>query len=574
MHFLPKFPEDKYLREQVRLIQENFVPGHIGFVSISALSAIIIYLDTATLEPLIWFACVFILGTASLIRHLFFQKPYHDNPRLKASIGVISVLVYGLMWGYLSLRYIPDASSTVLIAISIISSGLAAGSVSMQASSLPTFIGFTYPNVLALSLGFFLRADPIYAAFGVGCLLFLASATWFAMTTEAGVRASIDLRFENKELIKDLRTALNQTDDANRAKSVFLASASHDLRQPMHALGLLTESLATTGMNPKQAEIQSYMMSAIGSTRAMLDSLLNISKLDAGAITAISKPFLIEPLLKKLEDELTQTADQQGLNYRTKGCIAAIDSDPLIVELILRNLISNAIRYTTTGGVLIACREHRPNHIVIEVWDTGIGIEDEDHDAIFKSFQQLNNPERDSQKGFGLGLSIAQGLADTLNSEITFKSVAGRGSVFRFQLAKSDALIIEDLPSNFEPSRFDGLTAVIIDDNKQVRDIMRALMQIWGFNVISEESAEGAINKLGSGPADVLLVDYRLRDNRTGREAIKDIRAHLKLEVPAIVITGDTDANRIREAQSVDALLLHKPASTIQLQRMLQRLLN
>lgn len=573
MHFLPKFPEDKYLREQVRLIQENFIPGHLGFLFVSAIAGVIIYMDTASIGPLIWLACVLVLGIASLIRHLFFQKAYYENPRYKAIAGVIAVSIYGLMWGYLSLKYIPTASPTVLITISIISSGLAAGNVSMQASCLPAFIGFTYPNVLALSLAFFLRSDPIYMAFSGGCLIFLASATWFAMTTEASVRASIDLRFENDELIKDLRTALNQTDDANRAKSVFLASASHDLRQPLHALGLLTETLATTEMNVKQTEIQNYMMSAINSTRAMLESLLNISKLDAGAITAVSKPFLIEPLLRKLENELTQTADEQKLIYRTKGCIAAIDSDPLIVELILRNLISNAIRYTNKGGVLVACREQRPDHLVIEVWDTGIGIKDESREAIFKEFQQLNNPERDGQKGFGLGLSIAQGLAKTIDSEITFKSVAGQGSVFRFKLRKSNAAVIEDLPSHFEPSRFDGLTALIIDDNKRIRDIMHALMQTWGFNVISEESADKAITVLGSNTVDVLLVDYRLRDNRTGREAIKDIRAHLKSEVPAIVITGDTDANRIREAQSVDALLLHKPASTIQLQRMLQRLL-
>jgi len=573
MRFLPKFPEDKYLREQIRLIQENFIPGHFGFLSISAMAAIIIYLDTSSLDPLIWLACVSILGTASLIRHLFFQKPYYDNPREKANIGVISVLIYGLMWGYLSLKYIPDASATVAITISIISSGLAAGSVSMQASSLPTFIGFTYPNVLALSLGFFLRDEPIYAAFGVGCILFLASITWFAMTTEAGVRASIDLRFENDELIKDLTTALNQTDDANRAKSVFLASASHDLRQPLHALGLLTETLATTDMNAKQSELQTYMMSAIDSTRAMLDSLLNISKLHSGAITAIPKPFLIAPLLNKLEDELTQTADEQGLIYRTKGCIAAIDSDPLIVELILRNLIANALRYTKKGGVLVTCRKRKLNYLAIEVWDTGIGIEDDAGDTIFEEFLQLNNPERDGQKGFGLGLSIAQGLAETLNSKITFKSVAGRGSVFRFQLPKSDAVVIEDLPSHIEPSRFDGLTALLVDDNKRIRDIMQALMQTWGFTVVSEETAEQAIETLGARPADVLLVDYRLRENRTGREAIKDIRAHLQCKVPAIIITGDTTADLVKEAHSLDALLLHKPASACQLQRMLQRLL-
>jgi len=152
-------------------------------------------------------------------------------------------------------------------------------------------------------------------------------------------------------------------------------------------------------------------MSAVDSTRSMLDSLLNISKLDAGAIMATPKPFLVQSMFYKLEDELAPIADENELIYRTRETIAAAYSDPLIVELILRNLIANAIRYTDKGGLLVACRRRRNDRLSIEVWDTGVGIPENKIDDMFREFQQLENPERDAQKGFGLGLAIAQGLA-------------------------------------------------------------------------------------------------------------------------------------------------------------------
>jgi len=448
----------------------------------------------------------------------------------------------GSVLALLPLWFIPNAAPEIIMLIIFTCSGIAAGSVALQSSWLPVFFGFNVPPLATLVISLFLRNEAVYHGLALGVLLLLATLSIFAIQLHSTFRNSISLRFENDGLIRKLRTALTQTDEANRAKSVFLASASHDLRQPLHALGLLTETLGNTQLEPQQTEIHEHMMSAIDSTRSMLDSLLNISKLDAGAISSEPKPFLIQTLFNKLEDELAPTADEHGLIYRSRDTIAAAHSDPFIVELILRNLIANAIRYTHKGGLLVGCRFRSPQKLVIEVWDTGVGIPEEKIEDIFREFKQLKNPERDARKGFGLGLAIAQGLAKTLDTQITVHSVVSKGTVFRFELPASDAEVIEDLPEHLAPTDFAGRSVLIIDDDPRILASMHNLMLSWDCNSFKAESADEALALIENQYIDLLLVDYRLREGRTGREA--------------------------------DALLLHKPASSSQLQRMMRTLLN
>jgi len=267
-------------------------------------------------------------------------------------------------------------------------------------------------------------------------------------------------------------------------------------------------------------------------------------------------------------------ADEKNLIYRSRESILAVHSDPLIVELIVRNLIANAIRYTNTGGLLVGYRK-RKDRVLIEVWDTGIGIPENQYESIFNEFNQLANPERDSLKGFGLGLAIAQGLAETLGSKIEVQSVVGKGSVFRFNLPLSNADIIPDLDQSNKKISFSGHTIMVIDDDLQVRVSMCSLLKTWGCECLQAESADQAIKEIDKqhNELDLLLVDYRLREEKTGREAIEQIRLHTGKAIPAIIITGDTAAERIQDAQSADALLLHKPASAMQLHRLMHSLL-
>jgi signal transduction histidine kinase len=562
------------LNLELRQIRRNYLLGTWGYTLFSCLMAWMIYAFTQNIQSLIWFGLMLTISVIGTLAYHREKKHRSLKPERLIHIVEALLLIHSIVYGYLLVTFIPNGSPEMVMLLVIVTISLAAGLMALTASFVRGFIAGCYPGMAALSYALFLQNEAVYQWLSIATLMILLGLTWFARALSQTIHHASDLNHQNKSLIHELRSALIQTDESNRAKSVFLASASHDLRQPLHALGLLTETLGGTQMNPQQAELHEHMLSAVDSTRGMLDSLLNISKLDAGAISAQSKPFLVQSVFKKLEAELAPMADEHSLIYRSRDTIAAANSDAQIVELILRNLISNAIRYSDEGGLLVACRNRAPNKLVVEVWDTGIGIQENKAEEIFGEFKQLHNPERDSQKGFGLGLAIAQGLANTINSKITVHSKVGLGSVFRFELNASDALVIEDISENSAPINFSGQTVVVIDDDSRVRASMKNLMHNWGCECVSAENSHDAILQLGSKQPDILLVDYRLRDSKTGRDAIAEIRSHYLQNIPAIIITGDTATDRIKEAQAVDALLLHKPASTKQLQRIMRKLLD
>ena len=569
MNLLPKFNQnDKILFEQIKLVHQGSILSVIISLIIIGTLTYLSYNELNDISILVWFFLFSIFVNARLIRNFIRKEPIKTAPRSEAYTELFIILFSNIIYCYLPLVFINNDSSTaIILSITIATGGLCTGAVASIGTCSPFLYAYVIPKMLSIIFALLVLNDPNYSSLLSGALLYLISILWFSKKVEQTVVNSIELRLKNDDLVTQLRSA-------NKAKSMFLASASHDLRQPLHALGLLNESLASMKLNQQQHEVQEHMMSAIDSTRSMLDSLLDISKLDAGAITSSPKPFFIQSIFHKLETELATTANQADLIYRTRETIHAAYADPFIVELMIRNLISNAIRYTKDGGVLIACRNRRPDQLVIEVWDTGIGIPDNKVDDIFTEFQQLANPERDSRKGFGLGLAISQGLAKTIGTKITVSSVLGKGSVFRFTLPMSQQEVVEDITKKDYDINFIGKSVLIIDDNESIRLSMHKLTTSWGCECLSAESAEQALKIIQNKKVDIMLVDYRLRDNKTGRDAIADIRQSLKQNTPAIIITGDTASERIKEAQAVDAILLHKPVSTKQLMRMMNHLLS
>ncbi len=355
---------------------------------------------------------------------------------------------------------------------------------------------------------------------------------------------------------------------ASQDKSRFLAAASHDLRQPLHAMGLFLETLLRTPLNEHQSTVLGHARSASGAAAEMLSTLLDYSRLEAGVIKAHRAPFAVQPLLSALEQEFGAQADASALVYRTRETSAAALADKSLVDLVMRNLISNALRYTHQGGVLIACRR-RAGRLALEVWDTGVGIPPQQTEEIFREFHQLGNPERDRRKGLGLGLAIVKRLAAEMNTQVEVRSREGRGSVFRLWLPTwSGALLVDDGPDTSDTTRqLCGLRVLAIDDDEAVCLGMQALLQSWGCLCTAAASAQAALAQYTAHtrPPDLIITDYRLRHEETGKEALQVLRAHWGEHIPAIILTGDTSPQRLRDAQSTAALLLHKPVSSSQL---------
>lgn len=367
---------------------------------------------------------------------------------------------------------------------------------------------------------------------------------------------------EAADLIEARENALTQAKDeavrANLAKTKFLAAGSHDLRQPLQALLLLhARARRAAADGPLAADLET-MGAPLAALRTLLDSLLDMSKLDAGIIVPTRQDVPINGLLATLSAEFAPVAEAKGLRFRTLCGHALVRTDPVLLERILRNLIENAINHTRRGGVVVGCRR-RGKVLRVQVVDTGIGIPAESHDEIFEEFLQLHNPERDRSKGLGLGLAIVRRLAAMLGHPVTVRSRPGRGSVFSVDLP----LVAFGRPEREPPQppvRHTDGTVLVIDDEAMVRVALQATLESWGYRVFAAEGVAEALEEVEAGARPVaILADYRLRAGSTGLDAVRAVQERLKTQIPAIIISGDTAPERLTEVRAAGFALMHKP---------------
>jgi signal transduction histidine kinase/ActR/RegA family two-component response regulator len=475
----------------------------------------------------------------------------------------------------------PEQPRSITIVLVMIA-GMNSGAVAVYASCWPLAMLYTAATIVPVGLRLLLSGDALTMMLGVAVLLYFYAMAVFAYHVAQSVTRAIELGFENDGLVERLRdqtqralearelaeVALSEAEEANRAKTVFLASASHDLRQPLHAMGLFLSALAHADLNAQQQRLLGQAQASALATGDMLATLMDFSKVDAGVIRPQAQPFAMQPLFQKLERELAPLAEEKGLVFRMRDTSLVLHADPALVELILRNLLLNAIRYTDQGAVLLACRR-RGLRAVVEVWDTGIGIPPGQHQVIFKEFHQLGNPERDRRKGLGLGLAIVEGLARAMSVDVGLRSRPGRGSVFRLTLPVSVQPWHEQVIRLHDEPDLSGLRVLLIDDDETVRTAMADLLANWGCWCEAVPSGEEAVRVLERFEPDVLLADYRLRSHRTGLQAVEAVRAWMGRDIPAAIITGDTAAERLREADASGLPLLHKPVPADRLQAVL-----
>jgi CheY-like chemotaxis protein len=373
----------------------------------------------------------------------------------------------------------------------------------------------------------------------------------------------VTLRIQAEQLAQDLRRQKEIAEQANLAKSSFLAAASHDLRQPIHALGLFVGALRGIAMSSEGERLVEQIEASTEAMDGLFSALLDISRLDAGIVEVHRRPFAIAPFVSRICRDHEQEAQAKGLTLVCRPGNAIACSDPLLIERVLRNLISNAIRHTQTGRVAVLCRQ-RAAELLIQVWDTGPGIPPDQQERVFQEYYQLGNPERDRAKGLGLGLAIVRRLTQLLDCPLALCSRPGRGSCFAVTLPLAGAFVAE------EPSVKDeelgalatGLV-VVIDDEVAIREAMATLLGGWGHEVITAGSGDDAIRRLATCTVspDLIISDYRLRNGETGAEVIERLRSEYNDTIPAMLITGDTAPDRLAEAQASGLLLLHKPVS-------------
>ncbi len=361
---------------------------------------------------------------------------------------------------------------------------------------------------------------------------------------------------------ESLLDARDEAEQANIAKTKFLAAASHDLRQPLQALNLFVFALDGKEDDPEKKEIISLIRNSLDSLKELLNTLLDISKLEAGVVHPQPRDFSISDVMKQITTEMKPVAWKHNLQIRCIPSSANINSDPLLLETILRNLIDNAIKYAGDGKVLVGCR-HREGRLRIEVWDSGPGIADDQKDLIFNDFYQIDNEARVRTQGLGLGLSIVRRISKLLGHEIGFSSIIGKGTNFWISVPMANEDIkIQNIYK--EPINILGgkECIAIIEDDESVITGLVTVLEGSGYvpQVIRNVNSRSIKDELPDGVTpDLIIADYRLDAGVTGRDAINKVRKELGTNIPAIIITGDTAPERLREAKESGFDILHKP---------------
>jgi signal transduction histidine kinase len=499
-------------------------------------------------------------------------------------------LASGATWGLaVWLFYGQGDDALIQVSLLLIVYSYCVGSVPLLATQQAMFLGFNalcfVPTVARIAtLGD--AAGSGFALAGVMALIFAMTAVLGRNYRQAFDRL-IELQTRSQQLLGQLRvekTAAEQArrdaEVANRAKTQFFAAASHDLRQPLHALGLFAEALRARSQDEEVVQLVNSINGSVDALEDLFSELLDITKIDTGGVEVAPAHFKLDDVFRKLKLHFEPTAFEKGLELRFHGGQHAAHADPVLVERVLRNLLSNAIRYTVDGSVLVSARR-RGESLLLQVWDTGVGIRERECERIFEEFYQVADSsvvhDPSQRKGLGLGLAIVKRLAALMKAPLTLHSRPGHGSVFSMEVPLGRAPRIDLQTGRSRPAiglTLDRRLMVIVEDDAAVRSGLEVLLKSWGASVLSFDSVNACLGWAQAADAaqirpDLLIADYRLESGHTGIEAITGLRRRFGDALPAIVVTGSLMSSHEKDAQEMNFHILLKPVVPNKLRAMI-----
>ncbi|WP_293376515.1 hybrid sensor histidine kinase/response regulator [Phenylobacterium sp.] len=548
--------------EQVRLL---YADGGVALVTTFAASVLLASLlvwqrAMAPLAAGIWLAFMALHTVARLVlqRAYLRARPGPEAWRAWAHRFVAGTMAGGLTWGAgIPWLLPPGRLDLQWLVIGLLVSGTY-GIISSAGAYLPAFYTFILP-IVPLLLWLLAQGDTLHLVCAAIVILWLPTVAVLGRRYNASLVEALQLRFENAALAR-------AAEQANLAKSRFLASASHDLRQPIHALGMFVGALRGHALPPRSAELVEHMDGSIAGLDGLFTALLDVSRLDAGVIESRPEAVDLQPMLARIRRDVLSEAEAKGVRLTFVPTKAWVVSDPMLLERVMRNLIGNTVRYTDRGRVLVGCRR-RDGRIALEVWDTGRGIAPEQREAIFEDFYQVAGKTSDSGRmGLGLGLAIVRRLTGILDHPLTLDSELGRGSVFQVLAPRSPApRPVAELAAAPAPANPASALILAVDDESAVRTAMAELLASWGHRTVPASSGAAALAALAGAAPDLIVCDYSLRGGETGLETIARLQAAFGVRIPAILVTGETAPDRLRAAEAGGYPLLHKPLTPTRL---------
>ena len=542
--------------------------------------------DTVSMQRLGWWlaAVYLVAGTRLLLWYRFKRAVLTIQSASRwRRVAFLGSFVNGLTWGIGGVVLYAAHSPASQFLLLITQFGMGAGAAYASAPAFEAVLGYMLPSVMLSSVPFFMEGDSVHVTLGAMLFVFVAAATHFTNGISQTIARAIALRFENIDLIRELRNqtvvaeqAREAAEEANVAKSRFLAAAGHDLRQPLHALGFFVDALQEQTLPADGRAVVGNIRRSVDAMEDLFNSLLDVSRLDAGIVRPRIATIPLAPLMERVRVDFEQAAMQKGLKLAVLRNSLFVRSDPVLLERVMRNLVANAVRYTDDGRVILGARR-RADSVRIEVWDSGRGIPKDKHREIFQEFRQLDNPQRDRRKGLGLGLAIVERLVKLLQHQLELRSQLGKGSVFTVTLPRGRR-------EDFVPGEADGQIVVdrdvanslilVVDDEPDVRDSMIALLGKWRCEVIAAESCAEMLGKLVSVQRmpDLIVSDYRLAGDDNGIDVVARLREEFNAQVPALLITGDTGMEQLQEAEESGLHVLHKPLNPSRLRALIANL--
>ena len=500
------------------------------------------------------------------------------NPQVWGMRFAMAAAVVGGVWGAAAFVLVDESNPLPLALISACLASRAAVSVLTHGYFPPALHAFAVPIFSLLALRYIWSDDYSNAALGVMWIAVLGYVLLCVDRQARSIATHIRLHYENEQLVTELKRhnviaeqARQRAEEASRSKSRFFAAANHDLRQPLHSLGLFATALRNGSTDENARKLIDQILQCTESLEQLFDNLLDISRLDAGQVEVKVENLPANAILNRVRSTFATPAAEKGLKLTVRPCKSTLHTDPTLLFRVLSNFVSNAIRYTDSGGILVACRR-RQQKLHIEVWDTGMGVPTEQHERIFEEFYQLHNPERDRSRGLGLGLATVKRIAQLLSHPLRLRSVPSRGSCFTIEVPLSDAARPISIAATVEqkvPNLLGGKLILVVDDEASVRLGMQSLLESWGCKCVTATDAAEALEGIAGDQPDFIIADLRLRGELTGIDAIRTLRARLGEAIPAVLISGDTAAEQLRKVSAAGLTMMHKPLKAVRLRALL-----
>lgn len=550
--------------ELIRMLakQGRLTPALLSFALVA-----IAFFGSKALPQWVWGGWLSV-ATIALVLHiqLCIQLPrltnFSEHQRLQFAVAM--TFFNGVLHGLplLCFNYFTELERAVL---TLFLMGTCSIAVATTAGYRPIAIAYSIPTLGVAAVVWGIEGwgtPPNWAALAISALIvfYVPLLIRHAGNGFLKFESSYRERLAQSAINVQLQNVLEQAESASSAKTRFLASASHDLRQPIHALSLFGAALSKRPLDHEAREIIGHMETALGALASQLDSLLDISKLDAGVVSINSQTFNLLDMAERLQIEFSPAAEEKGLSIWLDCYVDIfVDTDQVLFERILRNLLSNAIKYTDKGKIMLSINAE-DTLVTVSVVDSGRGIPKSEQQRVFEEFYQLENPERDRRKGLGLGLAIVKRLIKLLGIKFSLYSVQNDGTRVSVTLAISTATPEAQIPKSKTVTAWENLRILVVDDEMEVGLGMQALLETFGATVDIADSTAAAVHIALSQKPDILLADFRLRGEDNGIETIRNLR-DIYPKLPAILISGDTAPDRLREANEAGIKLLHKPVA-------------